>query len=54
MSKHDEDSGYYEDDGEFLEDELPSAAKLRQRLVAVFTTSYGLSIAVHVGMLLCC
>jgi hypothetical protein len=52
MSKHDEDSGYYEDDGEFLEDELPSAVALRHRLVAVFTTSYGLSIAAHVGLLL--
>ncbi len=51
MGKHDE--GYYEDEGEFLDEyEAPTRLALRQRIVAVFSTSYGISIALHVGLLL--
>lgn len=53
MGRHD-DEEYYEDDGEFADDEfdLPNEEERRNRLIAVFSTSYGISIALHVALLL--
>lgn len=46
--------GYYEDDADEVDELDPGAAHagLRQRVAAVFGTSYGISIAVHVAILL--
>ena len=53
MGRHD-DEEYYEDDGEFADDEfdLPNEEERLNRLIAVFSTSYGISIALHVALLL--
>ena len=49
---HDEDE-YYEDDGEFDDEfDLPDEEDRRNRLIKVFSGSYGISIAVHVAILL--
>ena len=49
MGQYDHDEGYYEDDGDFLEEE---PQRLRQRVLAVFGTSYGISFLVHGALLL--
>ncbi|MGE0708110.1 MAG: prenyltransferase/squalene oxidase repeat-containing protein [Planctomycetota bacterium] len=48
-----DDEEYYEDEGEFDEEgELPTEEDRRNRLIKVFSGSYGISIAIHVAILL--
>ena len=52
---NDDEEEYYEDDGEFGDEdefELATKEQLRNRVIAVFSTSYGISIALHVALLL--
>jgi hypothetical protein len=55
MGKHDDydydDEGYYEDD-ELDEDCLELRERIKRRVFAVFGTSYGISVLVHVAILL--
>ena len=48
--------GYYEDDADEVDDlahdQTTLRSRLQQRVVAVLGTSYGISIAVHVAILL--
>ena len=56
MGKHDDDEEYYEDDGEYTDEEgegeLPTEEERRNRIIAVFSTSYGLSAVLHIAVLL--
>lgn len=52
MGRDYDDEEYYEDDGEFDEEfELESEDQRRNRLIAVFSTSYGMSIGAHLLLL---
>ncbi|MCW8140979.1 MAG: hypothetical protein KIT58_18915 [Planctomycetota bacterium] len=50
-----DDEEYYEDEGEVGEEEefeLQTKEQLRNKIIAIFSTSYGISVLVHVGILL--
>jgi len=50
---YDDEEEYYEDDGEFADDEefdLPTEEQQRNKLIALFSTAYGISILFHLGL----